>query len=221
MERPASLPGRSLAELVNSQPGWLSKGNSVLRPRFLKTHRKLIFPILTARAGDAIPLVEGENPMTRITINRFVVGVLSLASFLMAASRSVHAEGCNESILKGGYGTATTGLINSSSNPNDIAIGTFVPFVEAVRFVFDGHGNISGFSTANYGGSSFPVTFTGTYSVKADCSGNMTVNAGANGIIHRDLVIVDDGKEVDFVSTDPGLSIAGSMKKQRNHKEAD
>ncbi len=159
--------------------------------------------------------------MTRLTTERFIAVVLSVASFLVATAGSMRAEQCDESILKGGYGTATTGLINSSANPTDITIGTFVPFVEAVRFVFDGHGNISGFSTANYGGSSFPVTFTGIYSVKADCSGNMTINAGVNGIIHRDLIIVDDGKEVDFVSTDPGLSIAGSMKKQHNKKEAE
>jgi hypothetical protein len=31
--RIASLPGRSLQDLVNSQPGWLYEGNAVLHPR--------------------------------------------------------------------------------------------------------------------------------------------------------------------------------------------
>ena len=121
---------------------------------------------------------------------------------------------CTPSILRGGYGAGTTGLINSSSNVNDVIIPTFVPFAEAVHFVFDGNGKFSGSSTADYGGAAFPVTFTGTYLVRPNCTGNLTADAGDNGIIHRDLVIVDSGKEVDFVSTDPGLVIAGSMKKQ-------
>ena len=58
------------------------------------------------------------------------------------------------------------------------------------------------------------MTFTGTYSVKPDCTGKLTATAGDNGIIHRDLVIVDSGKEVEFVSTDAGVVIAGYMKKQ-------
>jgi hypothetical protein len=105
-------------------------------------------------------------------------------------------------------------LINSSGNPNDVTIPTFVPFVEAVHFVFNGDGRMYGKSTADYGGTIFPVTFTGTYLVKPNCTGSMTVDAGANGLIHRDLVVVDNGSEVDFVSTDAGVVIAGSMKKQ-------
>jgi hypothetical protein len=130
---------------------------------------------------------------------------------------TLHADSqvCTPAILRGGYGTGTTGLINSSSNVNnDVTIPTFVPFAEAVHFVFDGNGKFSGSSTADYGGIAFPVTFTGTYLVRPNCTGKLTADAGDNGIIHRDLVIVDSGKEVDFVSTDPGLVIAGSMKKQ-------
>lgn len=129
---------------------------------------------------------------------------------------TLHADSqvCTNSILRGGYGAGTTGLINSSSNPNDVTIPTFVPFAEAVHFVFDGKGKFSGSSTADYGGTSFPVTFTGTYFVRPNCTGKLTADAGNNGIIHRDLVIVDSGREVEFVSTDAGLVIAGSMKKQ-------
>jgi hypothetical protein len=44
--------------------------------------------------------------------------------------------------------------------------------------------------------------------VKPNCIGSLTANAGSNGIIHRDLVIVDGGKEVELVSTDVGLVIS-------------
>ena len=89
-----------------------------------------------------------------------------------------------------------------------------MPLAEALHFVFDGHGRFSGSSTADHGGTIFPATFTGTYSVKPNCTGTLTADAGSNGIIHRDLVIVGSGKEVEFVSTDAGLVISGYMKKQ-------
>lgn len=107
------------------------------------------------------------------------------------------------------------GLVRSFGNPNDVTIGTFVPFAEAVHFIFDGRGNVSGSSSADYGGLIFSVVFQGTYTVSPNCTGSLTVDAGSSGIIHRDLVIVDGGNEVEFVSTDPGLVIAGSMRKQR------
>ena len=123
-------------------------------------------------------------------------------------------NGCTLATLIGGYGAATAGFINSSSNPNDITIGTFVPFAEAVHFNFDGRGNVSGSSTADYGGQSFPVTFTGSYSVNPNCTGSATFNLGDDNLVHRNLVIVAEGKEVEFVSTDLGLVIAGSMKRR-------
>lgn len=156
----------------------------------------------------------------KTNIKRSAVVLLVIAGFAaltgsMTIKLHANPQVCTAAILRGGYGAGTTGLINSSSNPNDITIGTFVPFAEAVHFVFDGQGNVSGSSTADYGGSIFPVTFTGTYTVKPDCTGSLTADAGSSGIIHRDLVIVDGGKEVEFVSTDTGLVIAGYMKKQR------
>jgi hypothetical protein len=161
--------------------------------------------------------------MLRINIKRvgavlFVIaGVITLGN---SKTSKLHAssQGCTNAILKGGYGAGTTGLINSSSNPNDVTIPTFVPFAEAAHFSFDGAGNLSGTSTADYGGSSFPVVFNGSYSVNSNCTGNMTVDAGVNGIVHRDLVLVDGGKEVNFVDTDPGFVIAGSMKKQQTEE---
>jgi hypothetical protein len=148
------------------------------------------------------------------TLVLLVIAGLTALSGSKAFRLHADSQVCTSAILRGGYGAGTTGLINSSSNANDITIPTFVPFAEAVHFVFDGRGKFSGSSTADYGGTSFPVTFTGTYSVKADCTGSLTADAGANGIIHRDLVIVDSGKEVEFVSTDAGLVISGYMKKQ-------
>ena len=40
-------------------------------------------------------------------------------------------------------------------------------------------------------------------------TGGLTADPGGNRIIHRDLVIVDSGKEVELVTTDAGLVISG------------
>jgi hypothetical protein len=64
-----------------------------------------------------------------------------------------------------------------SSNSNEVTIPT-LPFAEALHFAFDGHGKFSGSSTADYGGTIFPMTFTGTYSVKPNSTGSRTADAG-------------------------------------------
>ena len=91
----------------------------------------------------------------------------------------------------------------------------FGPIVEASYAVFDGHGTITKLvSTDNFSsGGSFTVTGTGTYIVNPDCSGSLTFNTSA-GTVNRHLEILD-GDTVDFVHTDAGLIIAGTMKKRK------
>ena len=83
--------------------------------------------------------------MTRMNIKRAGAVVLVIAGFVaLGRSKplSLHAaesHGCTNAILRDGYGAGTTGLINSSSNPNDITIPTFVPFAEVVHRAFGRH----------------------------------------------------------------------------------
>src|ERR1700726_3715861 len=44
------------------------------------------------------------------------------------------------------------------------------PFAEAGIIRFDANRNLSGHSTVNVGGVTFPATFTGSYSVSSDCT---------------------------------------------------
>src|SRR5258708_20613530 len=53
-DRPASLPGRSLGDLVNSQPGWLYEGNAVLHPRGSEYQTQFVV--------DGIPLTDNRSP---------------------------------------------------------------------------------------------------------------------------------------------------------------
>ena len=53
-DRPSSLPGRSLPDLVNSQPGWLYEGNAVLHPRGSEYQTQFVV--------DGIPLTDNLSP---------------------------------------------------------------------------------------------------------------------------------------------------------------
>ncbi len=52
--RTTSLPGRSVQDLVNSQPGWLYEGNAVLHPRGSEYQTQFVV--------DGIPLVDNRSP---------------------------------------------------------------------------------------------------------------------------------------------------------------
>jgi hypothetical protein len=53
-DRPDSLPGRSVQDLVNSQPGWLYEGNAVLHPRGSEYQTQFVI--------DGIPLTDNRSP---------------------------------------------------------------------------------------------------------------------------------------------------------------
>lgn len=62
--RVTSLPGRSLQDLVNSQPGWFYEGNAVLHPREAEYGTQLIvdgIPLTDKRAPGFSPAIEANN----------------------------------------------------------------------------------------------------------------------------------------------------------------
>ncbi|MFZ0419581.1 MAG: TonB-dependent receptor [Candidatus Sulfotelmatobacter sp.] len=53
-DRPASPPGRSVVDLINSQPGWLYEGNAVLHPRGSEYQTQFVV--------DGVPLTDNRSP---------------------------------------------------------------------------------------------------------------------------------------------------------------
>jgi hypothetical protein len=53
-QRLASLPGRSVQDLVNTQPGWLYEGNAVLHPRGSEYQTQFVI--------DGMPLTDNRSP---------------------------------------------------------------------------------------------------------------------------------------------------------------
>ncbi len=53
-DRETSIPGRSIVDLVNSQPGWLYEGNAVLHPRGSEYQTQFVV--------DGVPLTDNRSP---------------------------------------------------------------------------------------------------------------------------------------------------------------
>jgi hypothetical protein len=68
--RLASIPGRSLQDLVNSQPGWLYEGNAVLHPRGSEYQTQFVV--------DGIPLTDNRSPSLGPAIDADDVQSLSI-----------------------------------------------------------------------------------------------------------------------------------------------
>jgi len=52
--RPTALPGRSVVDLVNAEPGWLYEGNAVLHPRGSEYQTQFVI--------DGVPLTDNRSP---------------------------------------------------------------------------------------------------------------------------------------------------------------
>ncbi len=126
----------------------------------------------------------------------------ALTLFFLAVAPSLHAA-CSNASLKGAYGFSSQGF---TEVPANISPAGFVPFAITGLSAFDGNGNIlSGtftFATTTAAGGVSRGTFTGTYSVAADCSGTAVVLTDGGDTFTFDLVVLGPGK-LTFINTDP------------------
>ena len=106
---------------------------------------------------------------------------------------------CSEATLKGTYLFAFDGVeIKGNSDQR--------PFAIAGYDVFDGNGEVKGVASGNSNGEVFRKDpFTGTYTVKANCTGTVAYRDGPQ----IDVFIAPDGSKFAFVRTDPESVGAG------------
>jgi outer membrane cobalamin receptor len=68
--RAASLPGRSLPDLVNSQPGWVYEGSAVLHPRGSEYQTQFVV--------DGVPLTDNRSPSAGLDVEADDVDSLTI-----------------------------------------------------------------------------------------------------------------------------------------------
>jgi hypothetical protein len=113
-------------------------------------------------------------------------------------------QNCSLRSLNGCYGFTFSGTI--------LGLG---PIAGIGVINYDGQGHAAITQTLNINGSGgIPTTVTATYTVNSDCTGSEVVTQTDGSLTHIDFVIVDHGKEILTLPTDPGSVITGTAKKQ-------
>lgn len=141
----------------------------------------------------------------------FNAAAQNVSSNEIGANRRVR---CNENTLGGSYGTNISGTFLLPPAPGSTNPPTAIPIASVGRLVFDGVGNVWGKDTNSFGGDVTRYPVSGTYTVDRDCTGTLTLNLSNGFVINNDLVIVDGGKEVFMIETNPGTVVTGVMKRQ-------
>jgi hypothetical protein len=148
---------------------------------------------------------------TTMNVKRVMTVALPIALIVLSGTLKATAQddqSCTDASLQGSYGFQVTGSI-----PNVFAIGG------VARVLFDGQGNFTQSDDVQILASGqAPVVIldrpgSGTYTVNPDCTGSETLNAGGR-VSHSRFVLVNHGKEVFDISSDPGVVVTGVGKKQ-------
>ena len=99
---------------------------------------------------------------------------------------------CSNATLKGTYLFAQNGVEIKGDEQRPVAIAGYE--------VFDGNGKAKGVVSSNFNGEvSRKESISGTYTVKADCTGTAIISDGT----HYDQFIAPDGSKLTFVQTQP------------------
>jgi hypothetical protein len=169
--------------------------------RFLlrNDRQKHFFSNLLEDAEKLGTTVSKEKPMETkgIVITLTILLLTSCYSFAGGSS-------CSLAKVSGNYGYTTSGFVLAPS-------GVFVPAAAAGRIVFDAQGNVSGTQTRVVAGSALAETYSGTYTVDADCTGDFTVVVQPDtraSSVH--LVWTGNAKGISAVFTTPGFVLTAT-----------
>jgi hypothetical protein len=124
-----------------------------------------------------------------------VVGAGALTTVGVGYAKDEENAGakCSEATLHGTYPFAFDGVEIKGNNDQ-------APFAIAGYAVFDGNGKEKSVVSSNFNGEvSRKEPISGTYTVKADCTGTLTFADGSQ----IDLFIAPDGSMFTFVQTKP------------------
>ena len=139
-----------------------------------------------------------------------LVGVVAVLAIEAGYAKNENAAGakCSEATLDGTYLFAQDGVVIEGKKQ--------VPFAIAGYDVFDGNGKVDAVFSANFNGEiTSKERASGTYTVKADCTGTTTYADGTQ----VDLFIAPDGSMYTFVHIKPselvtsGFELRGSAKR--------
>jgi hypothetical protein len=144
-----------------------------------------------------------------------LVGVLAVGTGFANDENAAEFLGevkCSEATLHGTYLFAQNGV--------DIFGKDQVPFAIAGYEQFDGNGNAKAVFSGNFNGKVLRHgVSTGTYSVKANCTGTSTYTDPAeDGKLRSDMFIAPDGSMLTFVQTNPSQQVTAGFEQRATAK---
>jgi hypothetical protein len=146
-----------------------------------------------------------------------IIAVLSLMTLAIAAVAAVgtgfaeaeNAAGakCSKATLHGTYLFAQDGVVISGKDQG--------PFAIAGKDMYNGNGKVKAVVSANFNGDVVrQAVFTGTYTVKANCTG--TVTYGPKEAL--DVFVAPDGSMFTFVQIKPPQQVTSGFELQGTAK---
>jgi len=130
--------------------------------------------------------------------------MLKIVSMMLAVAGSLLAAGegrdCSVATLKGTYGTIVTGTRPSGPPPAPLE-----QMIAVALTHFDGQGRSTGTDNihGSISGAATDRPATGTYTIKEDCSGTMTLLIAGAPPLELRVVVVDKGKAFHGVVMSP------------------
>jgi hypothetical protein len=137
-----------------------------------------------------------------------VVGVLAIESGYAQNEKAAGTK-CSEATLDGTYLFAENGVFLTAKGDH-----VPTPTSEAGYEVYNGNGKVRGVSSGNVGGEVFrKEPFTGTYTVKPDCTATVTYNVTYNGAdpFVYDLFVAPDGSQFTLVVVKPSGDVRATF----------
>jgi len=138
-----------------------------------------------------------------MTIRSVVLTGMVVACALCSRTASA-GERCSDATIAGRYGFSISG--------KNLGLGG-IDFILLGQFTTDGAGTLTGKGTQNVEGEINRLPFTGEYHVNNDCSGVVTITFSSGIAANLDFVIVNGGKEVLLIASDPGTLETGTAKR--------
>lgn len=120
---------------------------------------------------------------------KFLRITLQVVLLVFVALGPAFGATCSDASLSGVFGFLSPGF-DAARQPG-ASVG---------QYVFEGNGKVSGEFT--HSGSSTIFTFTGTYSVSKDCTGNLVLSNSKGVTEHHNFVIDDSKKGMQLIRTD-------------------
>jgi hypothetical protein len=160
----------------------------------------------TGTDGETLHFV---GPITGIGMTQEIHFVLTDPGFVAwGTSRRMPAMGCSLTTLKGSYALFGQGKVTAYTPPALIT--------HAGVFTYDGAGHFAGKDTIALNGGTLQDSFTGTYTVTANCTVSVEIFSTAVGVVHELGRISGEGRshEVHLIGTDPGFMFLETAKKQ-------